>query len=56
MSNQLVSILGSPAAFVQDKVNMITLRRNLSNIINNNNGALQDLIRNNNNNLNLRNL
>jgi hypothetical protein len=56
MSNQLVSIPGSPVAFIQDKVDIITLRKNSSNTINNNNKALQDLIRNNNNNLNLGNL
>jgi hypothetical protein len=56
MSNQPVSVLGSPAASVQDEVDMITLRGNSSNTINNNNGASQDPIRNNNNNLNPRNL
>jgi hypothetical protein len=56
MSNQLVSILGSLVASIQDEVDIITLCKNSSNTMNNNNKALQDLIRNNNNNLNLRNL
>jgi hypothetical protein len=56
MSNQPVSVPGSLATSVQDEVDIITLRKNSSNTINNNNKASQDPIRNNNNNLNPRNL
>jgi hypothetical protein len=55
MSNQLTSELASLAASIQEEVDLIAPPRNLSNTINNNNGALQDLIKNDNNNLNLKN-
>jgi hypothetical protein len=42
MSNQPVSVPGSPAASVQDKVDMITPRGNSSNTMNNNNEASQE--------------
>jgi hypothetical protein len=50
-----MSELALLAAFIQEEVNLIAPFKNLSNIINNNNKALQDPIKNNNNNLNLKN-
>jgi hypothetical protein len=55
MLNQLTFKLALLAAFIQEEVDLIAPFKNLLNIINNNNGALQDLIKNNNNNLNLKN-
>jgi hypothetical protein len=47
--------LASLTAFIQEEVDLIAPFKNLSNTINNNNKALQDPIKNNNNNLNLKN-
>jgi hypothetical protein len=48
--------LASLTASIQEEVDLITPFKNSLNIINNNNKALQDLIKNDNNNLNPRNL
>jgi hypothetical protein len=50
-----MSELASLAAFIQEEVDLITPFKNLLNIINNNNKASQDLIKNNKDNLNLKN-